>query len=240
MGRGMGEKARGAYILRMLVNSPPLQELVLALVSNTAPQSNSSLPVEGQKDKEPGSSSSSGPGPVIQSRNDGSKPPCVKVEGARKIWGTLRSTTTVAVANSLKALTTIAPTAFSVKRKFKTAPTNPKKAVQWWFVSRGEEHILQQLQDAWDPMHLQTAWKLEPLYEFSKGAAKSPVPTHPSPAPPAPLHDSSRDSEPLQTESLQTEPLTGPSTLSHNLPTQSQNSGSNTLEDPPLASQPPQ
>ncbi len=32
MGRGMGEKARGAYILRMLVNSPPLQELALAVV----------------------------------------------------------------------------------------------------------------------------------------------------------------------------------------------------------------
>ena len=138
----------------------------------------------------PGSGSGSGPssGPVISQR-EGPKPPHVQVSGARKIWGTLRSTTTAAVVNTLKALTNIPSNSLTVKRKFKVAVNSPKQVVRWWFVVRGKEQILQQLQDAWGSVHFQTAWKLEPVLEFQKAAADSPMSTQPPPVLPAPHND---------------------------------------------------
>ena len=34
---------------------------------------------------------------------------------------------------------------------------------RWWFVVRCEESALEQLQEEWQAVALQTAWKLEPL-----------------------------------------------------------------------------
>ena len=45
----------------------------------------------------------------------------IPVKGARKAWGTLRGTTTLAVENALKTLTSINGMGLVVKRKFKMA-----------------------------------------------------------------------------------------------------------------------
>ena len=36
--------------------------------------------------------------------------------------------------------------------------------IRWWFVVRGSEETIQQLESGWPKVQLQTAWKLEPLY----------------------------------------------------------------------------
>ncbi len=88
---------------------------------------------------------------------------------ARKVWGTLRSTTTTAVANTIKSLTKLPATPnpdLKIKRKYKTADSNNKRVVKWWFVVRGEEKLLEELSKQWNLVAVQTAWKLEPVQCF--------------------------------------------------------------------------
>ena len=117
-------------------------------------------------------------GPVITQGTEGPKTPRVRVSGARKIWGTLKSTTTTAVANVLKVHAKVPSNSLSIKRKYKTARNNSKQVVRWWFVVRGEEKLLEQLQSDWSSVSIQTAWKLEPVLEFLKSPPASlPMPT---------------------------------------------------------------
>jgi len=55
-------------------------------------------------------------------------------KGARKIWGTLRHTTSFAIQNTLKALTKSGSNGLIVKRKFKTSPSDQNRVMKWWFV----------------------------------------------------------------------------------------------------------
>ena len=66
----------------------------------------------------------------------------VPVAGARKVWGTMKETTTAALSNSVKN--------------------------RWWFVLRGGEDLLTKLESEWEYVQLQTKWKLEPLLKFSE------------------------------------------------------------------------
>lgn len=91
----------------------------------------------------------------------------VAIPGARRIWGTMRSTTQTAVTNALKQLTTVDVSRLIVKRKFKTAVNNPTRVQKWWFIIRGEEDLLQQMEEAWNAVSVQTTWKLEPAYMYS-------------------------------------------------------------------------
>jgi len=36
-----------------------------------------------------------------------------------------------------------------------------------WFVLRGEEQLLEQLQDEWPAVSAQTSWKLEPVLSYA-------------------------------------------------------------------------
>ena len=87
----------------------------------------------------------------------------VPIEDARRIWGTLRSTTTSAITNVIKRLTpgTLAEN-FTVKRKYKTNQEGVSK--KWWFVIRGDKHNLEILEKEWSKVATQTGWKLEPAY----------------------------------------------------------------------------
>jgi len=58
-----------------------------------------------------------------------------------------------------------------VKRKYKMARDNPKRVVRWWFVVRGEESVLRDLEKNWNLVSMQTSWKLEPLMEFESDSA---------------------------------------------------------------------
>ena len=102
------------------------------------------------------------------------------VQGARRVWGTLKATTPTAVKNTLQRLSTIGEGAVLVKRKYKTVASDMLQG--GWFVVRGEEELLLRLQDEWPQIATQTAWKLEPLfsYDISNNTADNALPTSPS------------------------------------------------------------
>lgn len=107
----------------------------------------------------------------------------VAIDGARRIWGTVRATTAMAVKATLHRLTTVPNNAMAVKRKYKTARENSKSVTRWWFVVRGSEEVLQALHAEWPKVAAQTAWKLEPLFSYD-GARGEPVnPQSPSKQP---------------------------------------------------------
>ena len=41
-------------------------------------------------------------------------------------------------------------------------------SLKWWFVIRGEESVLQELEGEWSTVAMQTAWKLEPVYVYEE------------------------------------------------------------------------
>ena len=118
------------------------------------------------------------PQPQLGERRGKSRPgQKEKVEGARKMWGALKSTTPSVVSSTLAKLTTVQQEELLVKRKYKEA-TSGDKPVLWWFVIRGNEDVLQKLDNEWTKVSLQTTWKLLPLLRFSEGPTNDFV--HPS------------------------------------------------------------
>ena len=85
----------------------------------------------------------------------------VQISGARRIWGTLKTTTCAAVSSSLKCLTSFSYQ-IKVKRKYKTACDNHAVVKKWWFILRGSEERLQQLENEWELAATHTSWKIEP------------------------------------------------------------------------------
>ena len=71
----------------------------------------------------------------------------IQVAGSRKIWGTLKSTTTSAVSNAVCSLTGMNADHLIFKRKYKTNPT--KNSSKWWFVIRSDEALLKDLEEKW-------------------------------------------------------------------------------------------
>lgn len=129
--------------------------------------------------------------PPLRNRRAESKRPCTAVLGARKVWGTLRSTTVSAVSNAIRSVTNIPTADISVKRKFKSRPDD-NRIKRWWFVIRGEESTLQNLEGCWNQLELQTKWKLEPVLRFSDATASA----------------ESDQSKPLSTEAMPNESAT--------------------------------
>ena len=89
----------------------------------------------------------------------------IQVAGSRKIWGTLKSTTTSAVSNAVCSLTGMNADNLIFKRKYKTYPT--KNSSKWWFVIRSDEALLIGLEAKWHVLALQTNWKIEPVLRLS-------------------------------------------------------------------------
>ena len=157
---------------------------------NTTPQSNST--------SQPSLSSN----PRLRSSHGQTR---VRVRGARKIWGTMKSTTAAAVANALKTLAISPQNALSVKRKYKI---NAKCVTRWWFVIRGEESLLEQLQSNWHLVNVQTAWKLEPVFKHQMEDSPQPADTllkesaiagAPAPSTPSSVHQQHTLNKGLQT-----------------------------------------
>ena len=82
----------------------------------------------------------------------------VVVEGARRIWGTLRSATNKSITNTLVRLTSIEASKMKLKRKSNTTKSNKER---WWFVVHSDEGILTQLETQWQNVNLQTGWSIE-------------------------------------------------------------------------------
>ena len=52
-----------------------------------------------------------------------------------------------------------------VRRKYKT--NQDGKTVWWWFLIRGDEQVLVELEGKWDSIALQRTWKLEDCYKYN-------------------------------------------------------------------------
>lgn len=106
----------------------------------------------------------------------------VRVPGARKVWGTLRATTVVAVRNVISSVAKIPIDDLVVKRKYQSE-SGYGSISRWWFVIRGKEDVLEELQAKWSSVSLQTAWKLVDVYSYADTGSDhvdSLSPTRPS------------------------------------------------------------
>ena len=96
----------------------------------------------------------------------------VPVPDARRIWGTLKTTTIRAVEKVIGSLTKVPTSELKIKRKYKTTTDNLSSSTQrvfrWWFVVRAKESVLEQLQKEWYLVAMQTDWKLTPLLQYVK------------------------------------------------------------------------
>lgn len=86
--------------------------------------------------------------------------PRVKVDGVRKIWGTVPTCSSRAVSTTISKLVN-AELQLQVRRKTRLRTNN--KTV-WWFVIRGTENELMLLEQEWDKVQNQTLWTLEYCY----------------------------------------------------------------------------
>lgn len=100
--------------------------------------------------------------------------PKVRVEGKRKVWGTLRTTTASAISNTIKALTNVE--GLSIRRKFSRGSRSSRIGVsKWWYIISGEESMLDQLCNKWSVVKLQTNWSLEPVFAFTDSESDAEV-----------------------------------------------------------------
>ena len=112
-------------------------------------------------------------GQTAAGATQGMQPNKVKVEGARRVWGTLRSTTTKSVSTTISKVCGMNPE--KVKRKFKK--NNSDRIVRWWFVLHDSEKALSEMDAKWDQVHMHTSWKLEPCYMTQlEDATETPPP----------------------------------------------------------------
>ena len=78
----------------------------------------------------------------------------VKVDGARRVWGTMRVCTEVTVKSVIERCCGIKTV--RVRRK-----TSTRGGQHWWFVLHADEAVLSSLEENWKSVELQTSWKLQ-------------------------------------------------------------------------------
>lgn len=86
--------------------------------------------------------------------------PKIKVDGARKIWGTVQSCSAGAIVATISRLI---PTKVNIQVRRKTKTLANNKSV-WWFVVHGAEGDLTILEQEWDRVRDQTLWSLQNCY----------------------------------------------------------------------------
>ena len=92
-----------------------------------------------------------------------------------KIWGTVKSASSTDTIKALAKLPTSPSTSLVAKRESITACNNHKHVTKWWFVIRGEDRLLEHLQNEWQLEAVQTAWKLKPVLCYKDPAQSQPV-----------------------------------------------------------------
>ena len=84
----------------------------------------------------------------------------IAVPGVKRVWGTKKDASTTVVLQTIRQLTKIDPEKkLSVKRKFKEGDSGRRD--RWWFLVRGSEAVLEELECLWSNVSLQVDWKLE-------------------------------------------------------------------------------
>lgn len=95
------------------------------------------------------------------------------VDGARRIWGTLRSSTTTVIKRTMSQLISMEnETGLRLRRKSQKMNNGKEK---WWYVLHGEEDLLKSLDFMWEKVKLQTGWQLEHCTKPSEETHGSPV-----------------------------------------------------------------
>ena len=89
--------------------------------------------------------------PILNSSRE--RPDKTKVVGARRVWGTMPFVSVNAVSACLSKLTTLGEQ-ISVRRKYRTRGSDQ---AQWWFVVKGNEKVLEELETQWERVQLHTA-----------------------------------------------------------------------------------
>ena len=83
----------------------------------------------------------------------------VPVENARKIWGTMKTTTSSVITSVIRKVASRSYTgSLTVKRKYKTNRDGSLK--RWWYVVRGERSDVEQLEQECENIATHTGWKL--------------------------------------------------------------------------------
>jgi hypothetical protein len=100
----------------------------------------------------------------------------VRVEGARRIWGTHPHATTRTIENAIDRFCNIQD--LNIKRKISRNRQSGKSS--WWFVLHAEESVLKELESKWDSLSTQTSWSLKPCskprdVEDSGGVAENVI-----------------------------------------------------------------
>ena len=89
-----------------------------------------------------------------------------RLDNAKKIWGTLRSTTTAAIRNVFTRTTSESlANRLTLKRKYKMSAD--RSVGKWWFVVRGEKCDIDALVGVWDRIAVHTAWRLEDMFSYA-------------------------------------------------------------------------
>ena len=114
----------------------------------------------------------------------------VKVTGARRIWGTRRSSNVKSIKSVIARICKIGE--LRVIRKDRVKPSTQKST--WWYVLHAKESTLSDLETKWDPVNMQTGWKLEPCFMVDSSPSPSsensngdPLPLATPPALPDPI-----------------------------------------------------
>ncbi len=92
------------------------------------------------------------------------------IPGKRRIWGTMKSCSALAVRNALRRIASL-PEQINVRRKFKQINGSN---IRWWHIISGSEDELKQLENKWDSVQLQMSWKLEPCCKSLDDAQQPP------------------------------------------------------------------
>ena len=89
------------------------------------------------------------------------------------VWGTLKSSSSNAVKNTISHLVSVEAVPqignIVVKRKYKRLPGNK---IRWWFLVYMEEDS----ESEWEKVSLQTSWKLEPCHAPANFSQAPPSP----------------------------------------------------------------
>ena len=97
------------------------------------------------------------PSDAQRKRKAGEPKTKIKVDGARRVWGTMRACSPGTIAATISRLV---PDKLELRIKRKTKQLANSKSV-WWFVIHGAESDLVLLEQRWENIQNQTSWALQ-------------------------------------------------------------------------------
>ena len=105
------------------------------------------------------------------------------VSGVRKVWGTMKTCSTGAVAATVGQICPDIAGKIQLRRKYKTNDLG--RTTRWWFVIQGDEATLTTLEEMWEGVCNQTSWRLEKCFKkIEVDNQDSQATTEPPPQPP--------------------------------------------------------